>query len=77
MTDTLSIRWGKRERDMLIDYPSKPDGWLVHDVFFGDRCRLSMEGPFNVVWDPSLVKQLEERGYDLTTLKFSIKRKAP
>jgi hypothetical protein len=31
-------------------------------------------GKFEV--EPSLFKELEERGYDLTTLKFYIKKKA-
>lgn len=28
-----------------------------------------------ITFDPSLIKELETRGYDLTTLKFSIERK--
>lgn len=65
--EVLKARWSKRENDVLIDFPNKPDGgflqgWLVHAR---DR----------IYPDKSFLKLLEERGYDLTTLKFSIKKK--
>lgn len=75
MGDTLKVVWSKRERDLLISYPSKPDGHLVHNVLNCKRCHPDMKGLFGVTWEPSFIDELEARGYDLTTLKFSIKRK--
>lgn len=60
------MSWSKRERDLLIHYPSKPDGHLLHVRLNSPR----FDGEKKL---PSFV---QERGYDLTTLRFSIKRKA-
>lgn len=68
--DTLSMRWSKREKDLLINYPSKPDGHLLH-------CRLNsprFDGDYQPML-PSFVEELQARGYDITTLRFSVKRK--
>jgi hypothetical protein len=65
---TLSMRWSKREKCMLISYPSKPDGHLLHVRLNAPRFTDSEE-------QPSFVQELEARGYDLTTLRFSIRRK--
>lgn len=66
---TLSMRWSKHEKDLLINYPSKPDGHLLHvrlnsPRFDGDRQPML----------PSFVEELKAHGYDITTLRFSIKR---
>ncbi|WP_062408453.1 hypothetical protein [Paenibacillus naphthalenovorans] len=59
----LKIRWSKREKDWIIDYLNKPDGWLTHGFVRGDDTFSE--------W----IKEFKIRGYDLTTLKISIKRK--
>ena len=59
----LRFRWSKREKDFLISFPNKPDGHLVHGFFEG-----YMSGQ-------DFLKELEKRGYDLTTLKFEVTRK--
>jgi hypothetical protein len=66
---SLRARWSKREKDILISFPSKPDGHLLHIHLNCER------RGFDDVVMPSLVKELESRGYDITTLKFSIQRK--
>jgi hypothetical protein len=48
------------------------DGYLLYDVFCSKRNRPSFNGP---TLDPSFVEELEARGYDLTTLQFSIRKK--
>ncbi|MNQ62479.1 hypothetical protein D3C85_768240 [compost metagenome] len=59
----LTVRWGKREKDWVIDYPSSPDGWLAHGLIRGDDTL------------PEFIQELKERGYDLTTLRISVERK--
>lgn len=59
----LVLRWGKRAKDWMIDYPDGPDGWLMHSFLKGDMTL------------PELLKDLEERDYDLTTLRISVERK--
>jgi hypothetical protein len=66
---SLRARWSKREKDILISFPSKPDGHLLQIYLNCER--YSFDGTIM----PSLVKELESRGYDITTLKFSIQRK--
>lgn len=62
----LLVRWSKRERDLLFAWDKHPpDGHLMHYAF-------------NVVpvhGGRSLAQELDERGYDLTTLRFQIRRK--
>lgn len=63
----LRVRWSKRERDLLFlwdKYP--PDGHLLYGAF----C-VGTDG------ERSFAKELEARGYDLTTLRFQIRRKDP
>lgn len=72
--NTLSAYWSKKERDLMYSYPgSAVDGRLVHSVMGCLRARLdySQERP-TPVYDPSFVDELEKRGYDITTLRFSV-----
>lgn len=73
--DTLAIRWSKKEKDFLIHYPSSPDGHLCYGHFCCDRpkSRYRITDPMDA-FDPSFVDELRARGYDVTTLKFSVKR---
>lgn len=65
----LTAFWGRAERwdnpDVVVSYPCKPDGGLL----------LSALCSLDVGYGKSLVKELESRGYDITTLQFSVKRK--
>lgn len=51
----------KRQKDFVISYPNKCDGWLLHDLMSSYEFK-------------EFKRILEERGYDLTTFKMSIKR---
>lgn len=66
----LSVRWSKRERALLY-HGSKPTGGMLATHF---ETTTAFEG----VGEPprSLVKELEARGYDITTLRFSVRKKA-
>lgn len=75
--NTLRAQWSKRERDVSFGWPSGPqtkaDGHLLHSVFGVER--YPPPSPLNRLPDPSLLKELERRGYDITTLCFSICKK--
>lgn len=67
----LVVKWSKKENDLLIGGPNGPDRHLTHG-FFNRTPILTWDG--KVAYE-NFVKELENRGYDITTLKFSIKRK--
>lgn len=67
----LMVRWSKKEQDLLIGGPNGPDRHLGH-AFLNMTPILNWEG--KVLYE-NFIKELENRGYDITTLKFSIKRK--
>lgn len=62
---TLYAFWSKKEKDIMYCYPgSKSDGHLLNKFFspsFGGGA--------------DLIDELERRGYDPTTFRFSIKKK--
>lgn len=64
---TLRMQWSKRQKDLVTDFPgSKLDARLLHNAFnYG----------FPALGGESLLKELERLGYDITTLRFSIKKK--
>lgn len=64
--NTLAAKWSKKENDIMIYYPNKCDGALLNNHLFHPRDSISCH-PF--------IKELERRGYDITTLKFSVKKK--
>lgn len=61
---------------------ARADAHLLNLVFATKRCRPAWPSdkewntPFPHVWEPSFIDELEARGYDITTLKFSIQKKA-
>ena len=68
----LRVCWGKPEgdrpwsRDLIYHYPTRSaDGALLAYAFSGIK----------VHGDSSLVEALEARGFDISTLKFSIQLK--
>lgn len=50
--------WSKKENDLVIAFPKRSDGNFLHSSFF----------------DSGFIKELIARGYDIKTLKFSIKK---
>ena len=78
----LKIRWGRAERGDTPDVcyvwgagVSRSDSHLLHTTFGSQRMRHDFPS-MKVVYDPSFLDELEARGYDLTTLQFSIQKKA-
>ena len=72
----LKAQWGKLPGDNPAicyawgDGVGKCDAHLLHNAF---SCKT--HNPINDTWDISFFEELEKRGYDMTTLKFSIQKK--
>jgi len=78
----LLVQWGKLPNDQpdVIfshggDGANKCDSSLLYTVLCCERPRVDCDTGM-IVWDRSLVSELELRGYDLTTLRLSIMKKA-
>ena len=77
----LSVIWDKRQKDFVVKFPRSCDGALAIHHMLKDTLewRLpdknnKLEYPFN--WEETnFIKELKKRGYDPTTLKFSIELK--
>ena len=73
----LRARWSKKLKDVIYYFPSSPDGHLLNTILSGERCHPNTKSPgwLGYEWGPSFLQELEDRGYDITTLKFSIRKK--
>ena len=76
MRDMLVMRWSKRKNSHVIVCPDQADGDLVRWAFQGDLCRVRAKDDQSTPCDISFFKELEARGYDLATLRFSVEKKA-
>ncbi len=74
--EKLSLIWDKRQKDFVVKYPLRCDGSLIINKIVGDVLEWSMDKSvkreFYAFETFNLKDELEKRGYDLTTLKFSI-----
>jgi hypothetical protein len=66
--NTLAARWSKKHNDVVFEYPQRPDGRLL--MYFFSVAKLGLDPEAKTLLD-----ELAARGYDLKTLRFSIKRK--
>jgi hypothetical protein len=78
----LLVKWGYSKDDGEdIFYVNGGDGasqWdrsYMHGVFGVARMTLNYSTN-QIKFEPSVLEELEARGYDLTTLRFSIRKKA-
>lgn len=79
----LRVYWGKVPHDspdIILawqgDSTMKRDTNLLHYHLCCERPDVHVQPLFSKM-EPSLIKELESRGYDLTTLNFSIMKKKP
>jgi len=75
---TIDMVWVENEHDMMYSWGDgcRADARFIHYVFNSER--MEQEFPSgNTIREQSVCDELEKRGYDLTTLKFSIKKKMP
>lgn len=77
--NTLSMYWSKAHKDIVYRQPytaATPDSRLLHYTFACPRQSLDAHEPLGVSFADDVFTDLEKRGYDLTTLRFSICKKA-
>lgn len=77
--EKLSIIYDKRQKDFVVKYPKRCDGALALHHLIGDKLvyKLPDENtryPYNWIKE-NFVEELEKRGYDTKTIKFSIELK--
>lgn len=74
--ETLLLRWDKKENDFKVWYPRRCDGALVMHHLLNDILKWKLD-PMNVsnYRVDNFAKELEARGYDMTTFRFEIKLK--
>lgn len=75
----LSVIYDKRQKDFVFKYPRRSDGALAINHICHDRLLFRLEDaehkrPLNYETF-NFVKELEDRGYDITTLRSSIELK--
>ncbi len=82
--DTLIVSWGRADPfsapSLVYVYPNrdiKCDTRVAMDALEGPRYGYTFEDFGKLKEKPSFIQELEDRGYDITTLKLSIKKKAP
>jgi len=66
----LLVKYGKFEGDVDLFYCFQGDATMKHDSKL-----LTYAFESKAIFGTSLRKELEDRGYDITTLKFSIMKK--
>lgn len=69
----LSLIYDKRQKDFVVRYPNSRDGGLVLYHLVSNILRWKAGSPGFETYN--FIKDLEARGYDPTTLKFSIEEK--
>jgi hypothetical protein len=53
----------------------KGDSWLLYIMLSCERAKPDLSAMDGYTVEPSLIEQLKARGYDISTLKFSIRKK--
>jgi len=74
--DRVTLSYNKAQRDFVVSYPRVADGNLILNKIIGDHLLFNLnkqaEGNYYAFDIFNLKEELEKRGYDITTLKFSI-----
>lgn len=66
----LKAKWSKKENCILYHFDKRPsDGSILADFFERITSKFTCDGK-----ERTLKDELTARGFDITTLKFSIKR---
>jgi hypothetical protein len=77
----LVAKWGRASREDLPDLSyawgegvPRADARMLDTAFTAQRMSRSFP-TMEVVYEPSFLEELEARGYDISTLRFSIQKK--
>lgn len=62
-TDKLRVYWSKKENDLMFFFP------------LGQQTKCDASYLYSAVFSAEVLRELEARGYDLTTIKFEISPK--
>ena len=77
--EKLSVIWDKRQKDFVVKYPRRCDGALALNQLVGNMLLWDMDKAlkheFMCHRTENFKDELEKRGYDLTTFRFSIELK--
>lgn len=78
---SIKFQYGRLEGDLdymvlFGDDAPRCDRALVMHMFTSSRLRIDTSKPQGVSFEKSMVEELECRGYDMSTLRFSIDKKA-
>lgn len=71
----VKIQYGKVANDLMMcwgDGTAKADANLLICAVTSPK-----HHPFDDTWEPSLLDELRDRGYDITTLRISIEKVRP
>ena len=76
----LSVIYDKRQKDFVVKYPRRCDGNLALNHLVSDTLEYRLptkdkDYPSNFEVT-NFIKELDKRGYDTSTLKFSIELKS-
>jgi len=81
-TDKLRLYWNKRQDDLMTYHPpaagSRADARLIMGMLDNKRHKPTREGESSFETEnteQSYLDELDARGYDITTIKFSIEPK--
>ena len=66
----IKLKWSKREKDWVFDYPDN-NGKSLMGVFF----EMTKTTGHHVDWEENLKTMLTNAGYDYTTLKITVSKK--
>lgn len=77
--EKLSLIYDKRQKDFIVKYPRRCDGNLLMCHILNNKLEWRIptkKKPYPHNWDTTnFIEELEKRGYDPKTLKFSIELK--
>lgn len=63
MGNGVRVRWSKRERDLVVDWDAERGGANPRYIVG--------------IFTQDILDELQRRGYDIETLRFSIKKQSP
>ena len=77
-TDKIVLKYSKRENDIVCSAPCSPDARLAISTICNDKLSYSISKQVQTPKEPyyieNFMQELIKRGYDIKTIKFSVKK---